>query len=156
VKNVVTMVGSSIFENYKKSKDDEIYNDLKDKSFLDIEDYEEDCRDLKASVIKWAKDKPNASAEIKSLLKIKIEDELIKLPQLPISLDFDLIEDNFFAFEVIHPKTLKEDLPTKEEFLLCLYRLLKKSFFSQTRPWANKSKILSAGLPEANRIVFEK
>ncbi|RKX66823.1 MAG: hypothetical protein DRP41_01565 [Thermodesulfobacteriota bacterium] len=35
-------------------------------------------------------------------------------------------------------------------------RLLKKSFFSQTRPWANKSKILSAGLPEANRIVFEK
>ena len=236
MKNVVTMVGSSIFENYKKSKDDEIYNDLKDKSFLDIEDYEEDCRDLKASVIKWAKDKPNASAEIKSLLKIKdevkenlsihlittdtilsplaaeiikewfegkegfevhfekeygkdvikglqvrnsknfeeqglmnlverieeiidrpentifnitggykavvpfltfyaqlyknkiptyyifeIEDELIKLPQLPISLDFDLIEDNFFAFEVIHPKTLKEDLPTKEEFLLCLY-----------------------------------
>jgi len=48
------------------------------------------------------------------------EDELIKLPQLPISLDFDLIEDNFFAFEVIHPKTLKEDLPTKKEFLLCL------------------------------------
>jgi len=37
-----------------------------------------------------------------------------------------------------------------------LDRLLKKSFFSQTRPWANKSKILSAGLPEANRIVFEK
>jgi len=36
------------------------------------------------------------------------------------------------------------------------FRLLKKSFFSQTRPWANKSKILSAGLPEANRIVFEK
>ncbi|RKX64462.1 MAG: hypothetical protein DRP41_04685 [Thermodesulfobacteriota bacterium] len=26
-------------------------------------------------------------------------------------------------------------------------RLLKKSFFSQTRPWTNKSKILSAGLP---------
>ena len=37
-----------------------------------------------------------------------------------------------------------------------LNRLLKKSFFSQTRPWANKSKILSAGLPEANRSVFEK
>jgi len=35
-------------------------------------------------------------------------------------------------------------------------RLLKKSFFSQTHPWTNKSKILSAGLPEANRIVFEK
>ena len=35
-------------------------------------------------------------------------------------------------------------------------RLLKKSFFSQTRSWANKSKILSAGLPGADRIVFEK
>jgi len=40
--------------------------------------------------------------------------------------------------------------------VLSINRLLKKSFFSQTRPWANKSKILSAGLPEANRIVFEK
>ena len=40
---------------------------------------------------------------------------------------------------------------------LVLYnRLLKKSFFSQARSWANKSKILSAGLPEANRIIFEK
>jgi len=37
-----------------------------------------------------------------------------------------------------------------------LNRLLKKSFFSQTHPWANKSKILSTGLPGANRIVFEK
>ena len=35
-----------------------------------------------------------------------------------------------------------------------IHRLLKKSFFSQTRSWTNKSKILSAGLPEANRIVF--
>ena len=33
---------------------------------------------------------------------------------------------------------------------------VEKVIFFQTRPWANKSKILSAGLPEANRIVFEK
>jgi len=56
----------------------------------------------------------------------------------------------------------KLDLPEKLWPLLAnrvealLHRLLKKSFFSQTRPWANKSKILSAGLPEANRSVFEK
>jgi len=37
-----------------------------------------------------------------------------------------------------------------------IYRLLKKSFFSQTCPWTNKSKILSAGLPRADRSVFEK
>jgi len=40
--------------------------------------------------------------------------------------------------------------------VLSINRLLKKSFFSQTRSGTNKSKILSAGLPEANRIVFEK
>jgi len=33
---------------------------------------------------------------------------------------------------------------------------VEKIIFSQTCSWANKSKILSAGLPEANRIVFEK
>jgi len=44
----------------------------------------------------------------------------------------------------------------KKYFVSTIIRLLKKSFFSQTRPWANKSKILSAGLPEANKIVFEK
>ena len=36
------------------------------------------------------------------------------------------------------------------------YQAVEKVIFSQTRSWANKSKILSAGLPEANRIVFEK
>ena len=35
-------------------------------------------------------------------------------------------------------------------------RLLKKSFFSQTCSWANKSKILSADLPGTDRSVFEK
>jgi len=40
--------------------------------------------------------------------------------------------------------------------LLEFIKLLKKLFFPQTHPWTNKSKILSAGLPEANRIVFEK
>ena len=45
---------------------------------------------------------------------------------------------------------------TFAEMLSHFNSLLEKSFFSQTRSWANKSKILSAGLPEANRIVFEK
>ena len=30
--------------------------------------------------------------------------------------------------------------------VLSINRLLKKSFFSQTHPWTNQSKILSAGL----------
>jgi len=39
---------------------------------------------------------------------------------------------------------------------ITFYQVIEKVIFSQTRPWANKSKILSAGLPETNRIVFEK
>ncbi|MDL1971794.1 MAG: hypothetical protein LWW78_00915 [Deltaproteobacteria bacterium] len=35
-------------------------------------------------------------------------------------------------------------------------RLLKKSFFSQTRPWANKSKILSAGLPVGRQACLKQ
>ena len=50
----------------------------------------------------------------------------------------------------------KQYFPKSAIDFFILDSLLKKSFFSQTRPWANKSKILSAGLPEANRIVFEK
>jgi len=33
---------------------------------------------------------------------------------------------------------------------------VEKVIFSQTCSWANKSKILSADLPGANRSVFEK
>jgi len=40
--------------------------------------------------------------------------------------------------------------------LIKAQQAVEKVFFSQTRSWANKSKILSAGLPEANMIVFEK
>jgi len=50
-----------------------------------------------------------------------------------------------FSFEKDRISNISSDLN--------LNRLLKKSFFSQTRSWANKSKILSAGLPEA---IFEK
>jgi len=234
-KKVIALVGTSIFENYMKENGIDIYDTLKVKSFREFEGWKEDIDDLQENVSEWAKEKVDASAEIKSLLKIKEElkqdklsvyllasdtilsplaaeiikewfnekegfeiyfekkygkdvieglqvkngknfedkglmnlferieeitggntkniifnitggykavvpfltfyaqiyevpayyifeneDELIKLPQLPISLDFNLIEDNFFAFEVIHPKTFEDDLPTTEKFLSCL------------------------------------
>jgi len=34
----------------------------------------------------------------------------------------------------------------KKYFVSTIIRVLKKSFFSQSRSWANKNKILSAGL----------
>ena len=45
---------------------------------------------------------------------------------------------------------------TFAEMLSHFSSLLKKSFFSQTRSWTNKSKILSAGLPGADKSVFWK
>jgi len=39
--------------------------------------------------------------------------------------------------------------------VLSINSLLKKSFFSRTCSWTNKSKILSAGLPGADRIFLK-
>ena len=88
---------------------------------------------------------------------------------LPLKAEFSSIYGGLFLTKdkkilpLPHPASLlyspdfKQDLmKSYRKLQMLLDRLLKKSFFSQTRPWANKSKILSAGLPEANRIVFEK
>ena len=87
---------------------------------------------------------------------------------LPLKAEFSSIYGGLFLTKdkkilpLPHPASLlynpdfKQDLmKSYRKLQMLLDRLLKKSFFSQTRPWANKSKILSAGLPEANRIVFE-
>ena len=88
---------------------------------------------------------------------------------LPLKAEFSSIYGGLFLTKdkkilpLPHPASLlyspdfKQDLmKSYRKLQMLLDRLLKKSFFSQTRPWANKSKILSTGLPEANRIVFEK
>jgi len=50
---------------------------------------------------------------------------------------------------------LKVDVDAIED-IHKFYQAVEKVIFSQTRSWANKSKILSAGLPRADRSVFEK
>jgi len=40
--------------------------------------------------------------------------------------------------------------------VLSINRLLKKSFFSQTCSWTNKSKILSAGLPVGRQACLKQ
>ena len=57
---------------------------------------------------------------------------------------------------LLYNPDFKQDLmKSYRKLQMLLDRLLKKSFFSQTRPWANKSKILSAGLPGADRIFLK-
>ncbi len=45
------------------------------------------------------------------------EKELLWLPQLPIEVDFELVEENFLAFEAIKPEKSMKNLPSKEKFL---------------------------------------
>jgi len=47
----------------------------------------------------------------------ELEDTLLTLPQLPISLDFEDIEENYFAFETINPGKHDKNLPAKDQFL---------------------------------------
>jgi len=73
MKKVITTVGTSIFENYRKEKNDISinYEVIKDRPVKDWVDYKERWSPIKDSIIKWAKGKENASAEIKSIFKLK-------------------------------------------------------------------------------------
>lgn len=80
MKKIITMVGTSLFENYILENDDNTvknyYEDLKDKSLEEYNKCESKIRMLKNKISEWLKkNKYNVdiSAEIKSLTKLKQE-----------------------------------------------------------------------------------
>lgn len=80
MKKVITMVGTSIFENFFNKNNDNsakgYFNDLKNKRVEKIEDEKSKVNYFKKVLEKWIsedKDKKNISAEIKSLIKLKEE-----------------------------------------------------------------------------------
>lgn len=73
MKNVITTVGTSIFINYAKKKNDikSHYKDMKNKSYKEWNNYEGERKSVKKSVLDWANGNlETASAETKSLIKI--------------------------------------------------------------------------------------
>ena len=85
MKTIITTVGTSIFTNYLKKKKDinDKIEDLKLQPSPNWKDNIHDINSIRKSVIEWAKDNENASAEIKSLLKLKeIIDENIEVQLL--------------------------------------------------------------------------
>lgn len=83
---IITTVGTSVFENYLKDKtvaekdkrDFRVdYNYIKDESppFSKYNANKEMLEELEEHIVPWYKNAPNASAEIKSILKIKEETE---------------------------------------------------------------------------------
>jgi putative CRISPR-associated protein (TIGR02619 family) len=109
-KKVIALVGTSIFEKYLKEKENgnDVYNNLKDKTFVEFKEWEEDAREFQNSIKEWAKERTDASAEIKSLLKIKEELKQDKLPVYLLATDTILSP---LAAEII-----KEWFKDKEDF----------------------------------------
>ncbi|MCX8042437.1 MAG: putative CRISPR-associated protein, partial [Thermodesulfobacteriaceae bacterium] len=80
---IITMVGTSIFENYRREKSDDavsmgFFEDLKDIESEKWEDEIERCKRLKSCVNSWItkkinKELENISAEVKSLAKLSEE-----------------------------------------------------------------------------------
>lgn len=80
MKKVITMVGTSIFENYFDKNENtttkDYYNTVRNKRAKESEDEHNRVKYLKEKLEKWVneeKDKKNISAEIKSLIKLKEE-----------------------------------------------------------------------------------
>lgn len=80
MKKIITMIGTSIFENYfNKNKDitnRDYYNRIKDKRAKERQDEKDREKYLRNGIEKWIKeekDKKNISAEIKSIIKLKEE-----------------------------------------------------------------------------------
>jgi len=80
MKTVITTVGTSLFTNYfdkkKNNEADETernyYDRLKNKQYSEWKDYEDRINRLKPVIVDWTRENSDASAEIKSLLKIQI------------------------------------------------------------------------------------
>jgi len=79
MKKIITMVGTSLFENYlEKNQDDSLfknyYEHLKNKEAKEIEEEKDRINRIKAFINQWLSSKNiirDASAEIKSLIKLK-------------------------------------------------------------------------------------
>ncbi|MCS7200481.1 MAG: hypothetical protein NZ850_09120, partial [Caldimicrobium sp.] len=80
---IITMVGTSIFENYRREKGDDagcmrFFEDLKDIESEKWEDEKERCKRLRGYINSWItkkinKELENISAEVKSLAKLSEE-----------------------------------------------------------------------------------
>ncbi|MCX7942871.1 MAG: putative CRISPR-associated protein, partial [Dictyoglomaceae bacterium] len=80
MKKVISMIGTSIFENYFEKEEEKtirnFYDDLKEKRLKEYENEKERVDRLRNSIRRWIKreiEKENISAEIKSLMKLKEE-----------------------------------------------------------------------------------
>lgn len=80
MKKIITMVGTSLFENYLEEENafKNYIEGLRKKRAIEYERHQDKCKRVKESIVKWIdgkreEDKVNSSAELKSLMKIHSE-----------------------------------------------------------------------------------
>lgn len=73
MKSIITTVGTSVFENYIEHKNliNDHYAVIRDKQEGEWRNCEDRIKRIKDIIIPWSKDNPDASAEIKSIIKIQ-------------------------------------------------------------------------------------
>lgn len=113
MKRVITTVGTSIFDNYREEKNDidTHYQALKEEEHKNWDRYTGRIDVVRKAVINWSKSSHNASAEIKSLLKIQeyfkedIEAYLIATDSITSRLAAEIIKNWFENYDKIKIKT---------------------------------------------------
>ena len=142
MKTIITTVGISIFENYFRNNKNSVkrshYEKCKGKPASEWDNLKERIKRLKPSVLEWAKGNENASAEIKTLLKIQneLEDDLevfllctdTILSKLAGEIIKELFNDNQNISVKEEPKIIEElQVNNPEKFQTDgMYNLIKK------------------------------
>lgn len=110
MRKIITMIGTSLFENYMKKYDDETFSqyveNIKDKPFKEYEDEKRRIDYLKRQLNRWISS-VDACAETKSIAKIsqEIDDEVevyfLTSDTILSNLAFEVIKDNWGKFDEI-------------------------------------------------------
>jgi len=106
---VITPVGTSIFDNYLDESNDIIthYKSIKEQSHKEWDKYTERCQRIKERVIRWAKGKIDASAEVKTINKLqqatkqRLEVFLIASDTITSRLSAEIVKDLFMDCDEI-------------------------------------------------------
>ncbi|HAA80368.1 MAG TPA: hypothetical protein DCE09_01740 [Thermoanaerobacter sp.] len=162
MRKVITMVGTSIFDNYREENtSDTLFKryieDLKDKGESEYGEEIRRIRDIKNKIAKWInekklEDKVDISAEVKSLIKLKEElkeeleiyllcsDTLLSIVAGEIIEEF--IEDNEEMFNTQADRVKKEiikdlQVSNREKFEDGMNRLVNKMYEISNDFWEN-------------------
>jgi len=166
-KTVITTVGTSIFTNYfdkDKNKYSNLnkdhYKKLKNKPFSEWKDWEDRINKFKSVISNWVKNNEDASAEIKSLVKIqeklkaRLKVILLTTDTILSNLDADLIRDYFkdseniiideghYNIKDLQVEDYKKFVEGRENLIGEIRKIVKKEF-SKTKDWRKTIKSIA-------------